>query len=270
METAQFVESVAGRRDDPGHRVTTDDKLRALLVAMEMCDALCEEISRDTSSPTHAAFHATVVERHSQRMEIAQIRAAGTAQRTLLHELPPETLTTLRNVADDPGPFMDGEVGLPADPSGRANRAARIQEHPRMPCSACCASPTSRPATGCTPHGRCWPAPTPTGSRRARASPSSQVSWTPAAPASRRLPRRPASWTGCARASSPSPTPATWPGASRSRWHVPSPRTPRGRPTSFSTPSPTGSTPPTTRPRRPRSAKRPVSSSPAAPATSRT
>ncbi|MFJ6416021.1 HNH endonuclease signature motif containing protein [Paeniglutamicibacter sp. NPDC091659] len=118
METAQFVESVAGRRGDPGHLVTTDDKLRALLVAMAMCDSLCEEISKDASSPTRAAFHASVVERHSQRMEIAQIRAAGTAQRTLVHELPPETLTTLRNVADDPWPFTDGKVGLPADPSG--------------------------------------------------------------------------------------------------------------------------------------------------------
>ncbi|MFF5794334.1 hypothetical protein ACFY5D_19990 [Paeniglutamicibacter sp. NPDC012692] len=116
METAQFVESVAGHRDDPGHPTATDDKLRALLVAMEMCDSLCEEISRDTDSPTLAALFASAVERASQRMELAQIRAAGTAQRTLIHELPPETLVALRNVADDPRDYVLGHSRLPDDP----------------------------------------------------------------------------------------------------------------------------------------------------------
>ncbi|MGL3805151.1 HNH endonuclease signature motif containing protein [Paeniglutamicibacter sp. R2-26] len=116
METAQFVESVAGHPAGPGHRAAPDDTLRALLVAMRMCEALCEEISRDTGSPTRAAFHATVLERHTQRMELAQIRAAGTAQRTLIHELPPETLTALRTVAEDPGDYMLGRCPLPEDP----------------------------------------------------------------------------------------------------------------------------------------------------------
>ncbi len=248
METAQFVESVAGRRDDPGHQVTTDDKLRALLVAMEMCDALCEEISRDTSSPTRAAFHASVVERHSQRMELAQIRAAGTAQRTLIHELPPETLTTLRNVADDPRRLHGWRGRLAGGSARRTDRAARIQEHRRGPAAHAAhlllrgPRPAARRVVAAAPHRHQRDPSGPALPRPRR------VSWTPAAPASRRLPPRPASWTGCARASRPGPTPATWPGASRSRWHVPSPRTPRGRPTSCSTPSPTGSMPPASEP----------------------
>ncbi|MBP2387327.1 HNH endonuclease signature motif containing protein [Paeniglutamicibacter kerguelensis] len=116
METTQFVVSVVGHREDPGRQATPDDKLRALLVSMDMCDSLCEEIYRDTSSPTRAALFAGAVERASQRMELAQIKAAALAQRTLVHELPSETLTTLRNVADDPRDYIQGRSSLPEDP----------------------------------------------------------------------------------------------------------------------------------------------------------
>lgn len=116
MDTAWFVEAVAGHRGDPGQQDCPDDTLRALLAAMELVQALCRDIARETSSPTEAALYARAVEHHSQLMEFTQIRAAQLAEQTLMHELPPQTFTELRSIADDPADYVQGRTSLPEDP----------------------------------------------------------------------------------------------------------------------------------------------------------
>lgn len=115
METTHFIEEVVGHHDSPGQLLTPDDKLRAFIAATELAQSLARSIAEDTDSPTRAALFASSLEHHSQMMELAQLHAAQLAQQTLLHELPPETLTSVREIADHPADYVQGLATLPAD-----------------------------------------------------------------------------------------------------------------------------------------------------------
>ena len=56
------------------------------------------------------------VEHAKRALEIAQVKVAQLARQALVHELPADTLTALRAVAEDPAAFVAGEAPLPEDP----------------------------------------------------------------------------------------------------------------------------------------------------------
>lgn len=116
METTHFIEDIVGHHDSPGQILAPDDKLRAFIVATQLAQDIGRSIAQETSSPTRAALYASALEHHSQAMELEQLRAAQLAQRTLLHELPAETLTSVRDIADDPDAYVQGLASLPPDP----------------------------------------------------------------------------------------------------------------------------------------------------------
>ncbi|MFL4474424.1 HNH endonuclease [Paeniglutamicibacter sp. MACA_103] len=116
MQTDAFIATLAGHSDDPGHQATPDDELRALIETFHQADVLIARLSARTNSPTRAMLAALTVERAKQALEIAQLKVAVLARAALVHELPAETLTTLRTVADDPASFVSGETSLPQDP----------------------------------------------------------------------------------------------------------------------------------------------------------
>ena len=105
-----------GHHDSPGQPLTPDDKLRAFIIATQLAEEIGRSIAQGTTSPTRAALYASTLEHHSQVMELEQLRAAQLAQQTLLHELPPETLTAVRDIADDPADYVQGLASLPQDP----------------------------------------------------------------------------------------------------------------------------------------------------------
>lgn len=105
-----------GHHDSPGQPLTPDDKLRAFFAATALVENLGRDIAQDTTSPTRAALYVSALEHHSQAMELEQLRAAQLAQQTLLHELPAETLTSIRSIADHPADYVQGLAALPTDP----------------------------------------------------------------------------------------------------------------------------------------------------------
>lgn len=116
MHTAQFIAEVTGNRGNPGHQVTPDDELRALMAAQRIIDELTPRIGRNTTSPTHAAFFAHVAEHAQDSAAHAQLIAADLAQRTLVHELPVDVLNELQPLAKDPAGYISGQRRLPDDP----------------------------------------------------------------------------------------------------------------------------------------------------------
>lgn len=116
METTQFIEHIVGDHEHPGQPPTPDDILRAYIAATQLLESLSLQLSADTSSPTRAALYLSTLEHHSQVIEFDQLRAAKLAQETLLHELPPESLTQVRDIADNPDDYIAGNSVLPADP----------------------------------------------------------------------------------------------------------------------------------------------------------
>jgi hypothetical protein len=117
METDQLINALTIDGDTPGHPVSPVDKLR-LLAALELRAAtLATELAREIASPTQAALFAHTAERAHQRTEITQVRAAHTAQRTLVQDLGPGPLDELRAIAADPSAFIAGDRELPADPA---------------------------------------------------------------------------------------------------------------------------------------------------------
>ena len=105
-----------GQGSTPGHDVSRADRLRLLLAAEEFFVATATEMATGSTSPTEAAMVALIVERAHRRTTYAQILAAQSAQRTLAHELPLETMEQLSATVADPEPFLAGRGSLPADP----------------------------------------------------------------------------------------------------------------------------------------------------------
>lgn len=116
MDANARIASYAGHRDDPGFTATPDDDLRALIATFGLLADLIERLERNTGSPTRALLAAMVVERAHAALEISRLKVARLARRTLVHELPADTLASLRAVAEDPLAFLAGLEPLPQDP----------------------------------------------------------------------------------------------------------------------------------------------------------
>lgn len=116
MDAEALIATYAGHRDDPGFTSTPDDDLRALIATLRLLTELTDRLERDTGSPTRALLAAMTVERAHAALEISRLKVARLARRTLVHELPADTLASLRAVAEDPGAFLAGGEPLPEDP----------------------------------------------------------------------------------------------------------------------------------------------------------
>ncbi|MFJ6417742.1 HNH endonuclease signature motif containing protein [Paeniglutamicibacter sp. NPDC091659] len=117
METGTLIQALTDPRDHPEHPVSPDDELRLLIAAGKFLGDLCTALaSHTTNSPTRAALLAFTVENVHKTLDYAQLQAAKTAQGNLVHELPAGILTELRAIGDAPGPYLQGETALPADP----------------------------------------------------------------------------------------------------------------------------------------------------------
>ncbi|GAA3324824.1 HNH endonuclease signature motif containing protein [Paeniglutamicibacter sulfureus] len=117
METQQLIEALTGDGGDPGHPVSPAGKLRLLNALAQCTDEVAAELTAEITSPTQAALFAHTIERTHRQVELAQIRAAHTAQRTLVQDLPAPNLDQAREIARDPAAFIRGERELPADPA---------------------------------------------------------------------------------------------------------------------------------------------------------
>ena len=116
MTIAEFIASVTGHRETPGHPVSRGDELRAYTAAVQCLEELGPRIAKHTTSQTGAAYFIQVVERAHRATGFAQLSAADLAQRTLAHELADETLAEINQCLADPAAFVDGNILLPADP----------------------------------------------------------------------------------------------------------------------------------------------------------
>ncbi len=117
MEATRFIELAAGTRGAPGHHVSPDDELRALLEAQALVRDLGRSIAARTKSPVQAVLFAQLAEDAHRTAVHTQLLAADTARRTLAHELPQEAFTKITEIHDDPVPYVEGSVLLPADPA---------------------------------------------------------------------------------------------------------------------------------------------------------
>ena len=117
MDTQWLIEALTDDGGDPGHQVSPADKLRLLSALNLRTEKLTAELAAEITSPTHAALFAHTIERTHKQAEIAQLRAAHTAQRTLVQDLPAENLDQVRATAAEPGAFIRGEQSSPTDPA---------------------------------------------------------------------------------------------------------------------------------------------------------
>ncbi|MBP2374287.1 HNH endonuclease signature motif containing protein [Paeniglutamicibacter psychrophenolicus] len=117
METDRFIELTAGTRGAPGHQVSPDDELRALLEVQALARDLSRRVAAHTSSPVHAALFARAAEDGHRTAAHARLLAAETARRTLVHELPEATFDDLAAIHRDPAGYLAGTTVLPEDPA---------------------------------------------------------------------------------------------------------------------------------------------------------
>ncbi|RAX45967.1 hypothetical protein DQ353_20675 [Arthrobacter sp. AQ5-05] len=116
MQADALIANLAGHSDDPGYSPTPDDELRALIEGIRGIDVLVARIAARPASPTRALLMAMTIEQTKHAIAVAQLKAAQLARKTLVHELPANTLTELRAIAEDPTAFLAGDTGLPDDP----------------------------------------------------------------------------------------------------------------------------------------------------------
>ncbi|WP_411734714.1 HNH endonuclease signature motif containing protein [Paeniglutamicibacter sp.] len=116
MQTDALIANLAGHSDDPGYRPTPDDELRALFEGIRGIDVLVARIAARPASPTRALLTAITIEQAKHAIAVAQLKVAQLARKTLVHELPADTLTELRAIAEDPSAFLAGDTQLPEDP----------------------------------------------------------------------------------------------------------------------------------------------------------
>ncbi|WP_411733320.1 HNH endonuclease [Paeniglutamicibacter sp.] len=117
METQALIQALTGDGGDPGHPLSPVEKLRLFNALSQRIDELAAQLFREIISPTQAALFAHTVERTHRQAELAQIRAAHTAQRTLVQDLPAPNLEQARAIAENPVAFIHGDLQLPADPA---------------------------------------------------------------------------------------------------------------------------------------------------------
>ncbi|GAA1861078.1 hypothetical protein GCM10009715_05680 [Paeniglutamicibacter psychrophenolicus] len=116
MQTDAFIANLAGHSDDPGYSPTPDDELRALFEGIRGIDVLVARIAARPASPTRALLTAMMIEQAKHAIAVAQLKVAQMARQSLVHELPANTLTELRAIAEDPTAFLAGQAQLPEDP----------------------------------------------------------------------------------------------------------------------------------------------------------
>uniref|UniRef100_UPI003989CCA9 HNH endonuclease signature motif containing protein n=1 Tax=Paeniglutamicibacter sp. TaxID=1934391 RepID=UPI003989CCA9 len=116
MQTTQFITLAAGTRGAPGHPVSPDDELRALLEAQRITRDLARAVAKHTTSPVRAALFARAAEDAHRTAAHTQLLAAETARRTLAHELPEATFDALAALHRDPTGYLAGTTALPEDP----------------------------------------------------------------------------------------------------------------------------------------------------------
>ncbi|WP_254456296.1 hypothetical protein [Paeniglutamicibacter quisquiliarum] len=116
MDTTEFIALAAGTRGAPGHPVSPDDELRALVQAQQITRELARAVATHTTSPTRAALFARVAEDEHRAAAHTRLLAADTARRTLAHELPEDTFDALAAIHRDPSGYLAGTTALPQDP----------------------------------------------------------------------------------------------------------------------------------------------------------
>ena len=117
MQTTEFIALAADTRGIPGHHVSPDDELRALLEAQRITRDLARTVARHTTSPVRAALFAKAAEDAHRTAAHTQLLAADAARRTLAHELPETTFDQLATIHNNLGPYLEGTVELPQDPA---------------------------------------------------------------------------------------------------------------------------------------------------------
>ncbi|MBV1779755.1 HNH endonuclease [Paeniglutamicibacter sp. ABSL32-1] len=134
MQTDALITALAGHGDSPGYSPTPDDEQRALFEIFRQADALVSRIAARTNSPTRALLAAMTVEHAQHALQVAQLKLARLSRQSLVHELPAQTLTAVRVVAEDPAAFVAGEARLPDDP--RTVPTGRLQFRTPADCLA--------------------------------------------------------------------------------------------------------------------------------------
>lgn len=116
MQSDAFIATFAGHGNTPGYSPTADDEQRALFEAFHQLDALIARLATHGNSPVHVLLTAMTLEHAQHALDIAKMKFAQLSRQSLVHELPAESLTVLRSVADNPVAFVAGEQLLPEDP----------------------------------------------------------------------------------------------------------------------------------------------------------
>ena len=117
MNTAEIIDLLAASRGNPVHHVSSDDELRAYTALVMGLEELAPRIARHTNSPTRADYFVHLVERAHRATGYAQLTATALAQRTLVHELPADTLVLVNACLADAAAYIDGARDLPGDPA---------------------------------------------------------------------------------------------------------------------------------------------------------
>jgi hypothetical protein len=134
MQTDTLIAHLAGHSDDPGYTPTPDDELRALFETIRGIDVLVARIAARPASPTRALLAAITIEQAKHVIAVAQLKVAQLARKTLVNELPADTLTQLRSITEDPTAFVTGAARLPDDP--RTVPTGRLQFRTPADCLA--------------------------------------------------------------------------------------------------------------------------------------
>ncbi|KAA0977591.1 HNH endonuclease [Paeniglutamicibacter gangotriensis] len=117
MTTAAAIALLAGDREDPRYPATPDDELRAYTALALALEELGPRIAKHTTSPADAAYFVQVVERTHRNIGFTQLSATGLAQRTLVHELPEDTLVGINQCLTDPPAYIAGTLEMPEAPA---------------------------------------------------------------------------------------------------------------------------------------------------------
>ncbi|MFL4476285.1 HNH endonuclease, partial [Paeniglutamicibacter sp. MACA_103] len=117
MTTAAAIALLAGNREDPRYPNAPVDELRAYTALALALEELGPRIAKHAISPVDAAYFAQVVERAHRSTGFAQLAAADLARRTLVHELPEDTLVGINRCLADPSAYIEGTIDVPEAPA---------------------------------------------------------------------------------------------------------------------------------------------------------
>lgn len=117
MNAAEIIDLLEASRGNPVHHLSPDDELRAYTALVMGLEELAPRIARRTKSPTRADYFVHLVERAHRATGYAQLTATALAQRTLVHELPADTLVLVNDCLADAPAYIDGTRDLPGDPA---------------------------------------------------------------------------------------------------------------------------------------------------------